>query len=131
MKLEELILNDQVKSMRFTNADGRWEVTKTDWLYPDESILVHAKLISDPPLESEVIKMFRLECDTVNIENGILSCKATGEEGEEEDISEWERDFKPAEFSEKFRTEIIIEKRKIQYAWLLVGCATFYILFVK
>ena len=131
MKLADLILDDQVKSMRFTNADGRWEVTKTDWLYPDDSVLVYAKLISDPPLDPEVIKMFRLECDTVNMKDGILTCKATGEEGMEEDYTEWERDFKPTEFSQKFQTEIQIEKRKISYAWIFVGCATFYILFVK
>ena len=130
MKLEDLILNDQVKSMRFTNADGRWEVTETEWLNPDNSIVVKAIMIHDPPLANPVEKTFLLECDEVNLEEGILSCKAMAEELEVEE-KETVREFKPTEYAEKFQTEIIIEKVKIQWTWILVGCATLYLLFVK
>ncbi len=126
MKLEDLILNDKVATMRFTNADGRWKVTKTDWLNPDNTIVVHASLVHDPPLANPVEKAFLLECDPVTLKNGILSCKVLGEEG-----SVVDGEFIPAEFAEKFQTEIRLEKRKINYAWIFVGCATFYILFVK
>ena len=126
MKLEDLIINDKIDTMRFTNADGRWKVTRTDWLNPDNTIVVHASLVHDPPLAVPVEKAFLLECDPVTLKDGILTCKVLGEEGSVIDDK-----FVPSEYAEKFETEIQLEKRNLKGLWILVGCLTFYIIFVK